>query len=64
MIGDGAVVAGGDLLDAERVDEKAHEFPAFARERHGLARGVRLVGEQFGIVLRSMPAQDPLGATT
>ena len=51
VIGDGAVVARGDLGDAEHVDEEAHQLVAFGGEGVGLDRHVGLVGEQFGIVL-------------
>ena len=50
MIGDGALVARGDLFDAEPIDEEAHQLVAFGGEGVGLDRHVRLVGEELGIV--------------
>ncbi len=50
VIGDGALETGGDLGDAEPVDEEAHHFVAFSGKGVGLDRHVRLIGEELGIV--------------
>ena len=59
MVGDGAVVAGGNLIDAEHVDQEGHQLVTAAGQVLGPDLHGRIVVEQPRIVMAQHP---PTGA--